>query len=53
MEVKINEGYETILYPDVLDNKYSLEDDLNGSFKHTAILIIRGMNQSTHWYILN
>jgi len=33
MEVKINDSYETILYPDVLDNKYSLEDDLNGSFK--------------------
>lgn len=33
MEVKINKNYETILYPDVLENKYSLEDDLNGSFK--------------------
>ena len=33
MEVKINRNYETILYPDVLENKYSLEDDLNGSFK--------------------
>jgi len=33
MEVKINKNYETILYTDVLENKYSLEDDLNGSFK--------------------
>ena len=34
MEVNINNrNYETILYPDVLENKYSLEDDLNGSFK--------------------
>lgn len=33
MEVKINNNYETILYPDVLENKYSLEDDLNGNFK--------------------
>ena len=33
MEVKINKNYETILYPDVLENKYSLEYDLNGSFK--------------------
>ena len=33
MEVKINKNYETILYPDVLENKYSKEDDLNGSFK--------------------
>ena len=33
MEVKVNKNYETILYPDVLENKYSLEDDLNGSFK--------------------
>ena len=33
MEVRINESYETILYPDILGNKYSLESDLNGSFK--------------------
>jgi len=33
MEVRINESYETILYPDILVNKYSLESDLNGSFK--------------------
>ena len=33
MEVKVNKNYETILYPDVLENKYSLENDLNGSFK--------------------
>ncbi|MEE2604558.1 MAG: type IX secretion system plug protein domain-containing protein [Bacteroidota bacterium] len=33
MEVRISESYETILYPDVLDNKYSKEDDLNGIFK--------------------